>query len=306
MLSNMSPEFEHNAEYLKRKPLVTVQQETETDIVTGNTERRMFVKMYFEARDSGLLAELPDVLWKTLCCLATYIDEDGRCYPSQSRLARDLGISRQHVNKRIQRLLAFRFNGEPIVSMTKILRGVTDGRWANNIYTLRPISGFTMFNHRRLGTASGTPVLPRGKSMSPFGDTELPEGSMSPPVSEKGDMEKGDTNKTHSLTRRLNVNDSTSSLKSEGSQAHQTRAQQDLLLSEIISTCGDPHSSGFYRLLVREVPPELVRAALSETRHQGAMGKIRKSRGAFFTDEIVRVAKKAGVKLSITRPASES
>ena len=68
----------------KRKPLVTVEFQTEVDVATGNREKRMFVKMYFDARDSGLLAALPDELWKTLCCLATYIDEDGKCYPSQA------------------------------------------------------------------------------------------------------------------------------------------------------------------------------------------------------------------------------
>ena len=63
----------------KRKPLVTVEFQTEVDIATGDRERRMFVKMYFDARDSGLLAALPDELWTTLCCLATYMDENGNC-----------------------------------------------------------------------------------------------------------------------------------------------------------------------------------------------------------------------------------
>src|SRR6266851_5008546 len=103
----------------KRKPLVTVEFQTEVDVATGNREQRMFVKMYFDARDSGLLAALPDELWKTLCCLATYMDETGNCYPSQALLANDLGIRREHMNKRIKRLLAFRFNGEPILTMAK-------------------------------------------------------------------------------------------------------------------------------------------------------------------------------------------
>ena len=49
-----------------RKPLVTVEFQTEVDIATGNRERRLFVKMYFDARDSGLLAALPDELWNSL------------------------------------------------------------------------------------------------------------------------------------------------------------------------------------------------------------------------------------------------
>ena len=130
----------------KRKPLVTVEFQTEVDIATGDRERRMFVKMYFDARDSGLLAALPDELWKTLCCLATYMDENGNCYPSQARLASDLGIRREHMNKRIKRLLAFRFHGEPVITMTKSRESKRGGsRWANNVYRLRPITGLAMF-----------------------------------------------------------------------------------------------------------------------------------------------------------------
>ena len=40
----------------KRKPLVTVEFQIEVDIATGDRERRMFVKMYFEAPDPGLEA----------------------------------------------------------------------------------------------------------------------------------------------------------------------------------------------------------------------------------------------------------
>ena len=90
----------HNREYDLHRPLVTVERQYETDIATGKTQGRMFVKMYFEARDSGLLAMLPGELWKMLCCLATYMDENGNCSPSQERIARDLGLSRQRVNER--------------------------------------------------------------------------------------------------------------------------------------------------------------------------------------------------------------
>ena len=48
------------------KKLVSVERQTETDISTGKTETRLFVKMYFEARDSGLLADMPDDIWKML------------------------------------------------------------------------------------------------------------------------------------------------------------------------------------------------------------------------------------------------
>ena len=127
-----------------RKPLVTVQFETEVDVATGSREQRMFVKMYFAARDSGLLATMPDDLWKTLCCLATYMDENSHCYPGQVELARHLGVRREAVNKRVQRLLDFRFNGRPVISVTR--DRMSQGRYGKNHYTLHPISSFAIFD----------------------------------------------------------------------------------------------------------------------------------------------------------------
>ncbi|MFN8545536.1 MAG: helix-turn-helix domain-containing protein [Candidatus Binatia bacterium] len=133
----------------KRKPLVTVEFQTEVDLATGVREKRMFVKMYFEAIHSGLLAALPDELWKTLCALACYMDENGNCYPSQARIAKDLGVARETVNRRIQALLTFRFQEHPVLSLRKNRASQPGGsRWANNVYHLHPIAGLAIFNQR--------------------------------------------------------------------------------------------------------------------------------------------------------------
>ena len=110
-----------------RKPLVTVEFQTEVDVATGGRQRRMFVKMYFDARHSGLLAAIPGELWKMLCCLATYMNEDGNCYPTQDQIAHDLGIRRQRVNERIQDLLNFRFQGQPVLSLNPKLVSAVAG-----------------------------------------------------------------------------------------------------------------------------------------------------------------------------------
>src|SRR5712692_10556253 len=141
----------------KRKPLVTVEFQTEVDVATGNRERRMFVKMYFDARESGLLASIPGELWKMLCCLATYMDENGNCYPTQERIARDLGIRRQRVNERIQDLLNFRFNGQPVLSLKPKTR--VRGRWNNNVYRIQPISALKIFDRTEASTVSANPDM---------------------------------------------------------------------------------------------------------------------------------------------------
>jgi hypothetical protein len=154
---------------------LSVEFQTEVDVATGNREQRVFVKMHFAARDSGLPATLPDELWKTLCCLATYMDESGNCYPGQALLANDLGISRGHMSKRIKRLLAFRFNGEPILTMSKNRKSKTGGsRWANNIYQVRSIAGFAMFDEPKDVARPENPVNAGNTSVLPERHTELP------------------------------------------------------------------------------------------------------------------------------------
>ncbi len=148
------------------KPLVTVNFEREVDVTTGKGETRRFVKMYFEARDSGLLAALPDELWKTLCVLATYLDENGLCFPSQDQLAKDLGIGRQAANKRIQRLREFRFNDKPIIEIARstVPQDIGGVRRDKNLYRLYPIAGF------HFGAAHQAPDTKDMVQMSPQRD----------------------------------------------------------------------------------------------------------------------------------------
>lgn len=274
-----------------RKPLVSLEFQTEVDVSTGNAERRVFLKMYFDARDSGLLADMPDRLWKTLCCLATYMDENGFCYPSQARLAKDLGISRQKTNARVRDLMAYRFQGRPVITVTKNRVSRPGGsRWTNNVYQLRPITGFAIFDAK----TPKSPQKPAQSSMSPLGDIEK-----RPSVSGKGDTEtgrKGDTNKNQDLTRRLTL---TTLEKGTPNEDDEEARRRDLhaqaLTFEILDVCKDEHSRGSYLQIARTYPEQIVRTALSITKDQALRGRIRKSRGAYFTDMVQRLARERGI-----------
>jgi hypothetical protein len=275
----------------KRKPLVSVEFQTEVDVATGDRERRMFVKMYFEARDSGLLAAIPSELWKMLCCLATYMDENGNCYPSQALIARDLRIRRQRVNERIQALLDFRFHGEPVLSLKPKAR--TFGRWTNNVYLIHPVSALKIFDKIKPSTVSANPDMAENRlTVSASTDTVIT------------DTVGTDTNKMQRLTKRFNVNDLEKSALKKGVKEQSVsdleiygRLERRMLVADILATCGDPHSRGFYELVVKKLPPDVIRAAISETKYRAASGQIRKSFGAFFTAEIIRAAKGRGIDL---------
>lgn len=88
--------------------LVSVESQTEHSLTTGRSETRIFVKMYVSAVRDGLIADMGAKNWTTLCVIASYMDAQGNCYPTQEMIANGLGVSRQTANKYINELLAYR------------------------------------------------------------------------------------------------------------------------------------------------------------------------------------------------------
>src|SRR5262249_29293694 len=63
-----------------------------------------------------------------------------------------------------------------------------------------------------------------------------------------------------------------------------------LLLSDILDICGDPHNTAAYLKIMKDYPEPLIRMALSETKQAHLEGSITKTRGAYFTDTLNRLA----------------
>lgn len=123
---------------------ISVIVEREFDLVRKQWENQVFVKLYVSMRTSGLLASISDKDLRTLITLATFMDEDGRCYPSQARLAKALGITQAGVAKRMKTLLAFRWQGKPLVIAAKVR--TRNGRFENTIYTILPETSLRIFD----------------------------------------------------------------------------------------------------------------------------------------------------------------
>jgi hypothetical protein len=127
-----------------RKTLVSIQIEKEFDVLEKKWDERVFVKLYVAARTSGLLAEISDRDWKTLCTLATFMDQDGRCFPSQAEIARALKINRTTANERIRSLAEFRFEDKPVLLVRRVPG--RNGRFGRNDYTILPITHLKIFD----------------------------------------------------------------------------------------------------------------------------------------------------------------
>lgn len=131
----------------RNEKLVSIQLERELDLGNASWDERIFIKVYVAVRNSGLLAAMPAELWHTLCCVATFMDRDGRCYPSQDEIARALSINRTTANRRIQALARFRFRGKPVLLIEKMQEDSGKGmRYASNRYTIMPSSNMRIFD----------------------------------------------------------------------------------------------------------------------------------------------------------------
>lgn len=132
--------IQHN----EMRPLMEVAVEKSFDILVKSWENRIFTKLHHSLRTSGLLAKISDKDFRTLVCLSTFMDADGKCFPSQEALSRALGISRTAVTKRMKTLLAFRWQDKPLMSAKKVRS--MKGKFENTVYTILPESSLSIFN----------------------------------------------------------------------------------------------------------------------------------------------------------------
>lgn len=123
--------------------LISVETRTERSLTGDKTETKIFLKMYVDAVKQGLLADMGDANWRTLCVIASFMDEQGNCWPTQSQIAKGLGVSRQAASRRVNNLLEYRWQGREIVRAVKVR--TEKGTWDNTRYTVLPISQIRIF-----------------------------------------------------------------------------------------------------------------------------------------------------------------
>ncbi|SFH22784.1 Helix-turn-helix domain-containing protein [Desulfotomaculum arcticum] len=102
----------------------------------------VYFRVYTQAFRSGLVRALGKERWLLLTVLASYMDESGKCYPTQEQLAQDMGVSRYTVIRLIALLKDFTFNGKPIITVEKHGNGFNN----NNVYSILPNALIAIFN----------------------------------------------------------------------------------------------------------------------------------------------------------------
>jgi hypothetical protein len=320
----------------ERKPLVSVEFQQEVDVSTGRGESRMFVKMYFDARDSGLLREMPADLWQLLCCLSTYMDPAGNCFPSQERIAQDLGIARETVNRKLRRLLAWQFNGMPVIRTTGKVRSAKTQRWASNRYEILPISSLGIFDqtpfdrrdrhvtdpshgphvtnsshgerHKELGTNRHT-----NENQNPNQTTfnvereskSIPQPSLS--TSDSATAPRAFEQDRASATRISEgpkaIGESLDGYLDKLARPDLSQGELDDLVHRIEMATGDHHSRSRFQAIVQHVPKHVIERLLGDIKQAGA---DLHNPGAFFEKRIQTECRALEIELPRSRQAADA
>jgi len=95
-----------------------------------------------------MIADLGPERLQTLLVLASYMNADGTCFPTQWQIANSLGIARETANRRVRALEKYRWKGQALIRREK-MRNPDTKEWANNVYTILPVSGLSIFDNKR-------------------------------------------------------------------------------------------------------------------------------------------------------------
>lgn len=194
--------------------------------------------------------------------LLKYAWQDGFCYPAQQRIAHDLGVTDRSVRTFLNEL-----------RVAGLIEWKHQGLNKPNIYYVMRLPARTPATDARPG-----PEKFSAPDRKPTSGQERKRPS----------DYKDSTTRTHKTVNGLG----------ELLGPEEDRVRIDVLVEDMLDTLRDHQSTGLYRLIANQVPEELIYEALSETRQQAAAGRIRKSRGAYFTARIRQLAEHHGVELA--------
>ena len=277
---SVSPQF-------KDEKLVTVEIQKEYDTLGQSWENRVFVKLFVAARTSGLLKKISDREFKTLIALALYMDENGDCYPSQDQIARDLGLSRETTNRRIQSLLRFRFDGKPIVKAVRLRK--KEGTWENVRYTILPVAQVKIFE----------------KSFENEPDNNHVTKTSQGPCDDTATWRNRHTNYNQSLNKK-ELNNVKSNAIFNKDKKEKRSEQKEYLAQEMAEKLEDDHSLGFYRKVADMIPENLIFQALGEVKDAYLTGRVKKSKAALFTTIIQAKALEHNIKFDIKKKGNKN
>jgi Helix-turn-helix domain len=102
----------------------------------------IYLRVYTSLFQAGIVKDLKPTNFTVLLAIASHMDADGNCFPTQRQIAELTGITAPTVNKAVNELLEFKVNGNPILKREL----VQVGQFKNSYYTVNPISQIAIFD----------------------------------------------------------------------------------------------------------------------------------------------------------------
>lgn len=103
----------------------------------------VYLRLYLSAFKNGLVADMGANNFMTLLAIASFMDQEGRAFPTQQQIADRLGVHLNTVNRSINSLLKFQINGKPVLTREKV-RQV--GGCFSSLYTIQPSAQVAIFD----------------------------------------------------------------------------------------------------------------------------------------------------------------
>lgn len=125
--------------------MISVETTRSYDITTQSATSSVYVKLHVTARTSGLIGKLGPERWQTLCVLATFMDADGRCWPTAAQIAGALDLGEDAAQRRLRALCEFRW-GDGRAIVTRVREREAGAMHANYRYTILPVAQLSIFD----------------------------------------------------------------------------------------------------------------------------------------------------------------
>ncbi len=146
--------------------MFSVSIDKEFDVTGKETSTSIYLRVYTSLFQSGIVKELKPKNFTVLLAIASFMDAEGNCFPTQRQIADITGLSTPTVNKSISELLDYKVNDTAIISR----EFVQQGQFKNSYYTVNPISQIAIFDGQVKGIETDSV---KNSLVSPLKEFEL-------------------------------------------------------------------------------------------------------------------------------------
>lgn len=127
---------------MESNKMFSVSIDKEYDVLKKEFSNTIYLRVYTSLFQAGIVKDLKPTNFTVLLAIASFMDAEGNCYPTQRQIADITGITAPTVNKAVNELLDFKVNGSPIISR----EFVQHGQFKNSYYTVNPLSQIAIFD----------------------------------------------------------------------------------------------------------------------------------------------------------------